>query len=118
MKKIGILLLALSMSAVATAKTTPIKFAKGSYCGSYSGNFTHGKKFSLVLKANQELVTRNTEYGFYDVHVKAPNGRTLRGKVDIDHETMYTIHTTTRSGRHTIYVKSTEPYNSIEFCAY
>ncbi len=116
MKKIGILLLALSMSAVATAKTTPIKFAKGSYCGSYTGNFMHGKRFSLVLKANQEFVSKNTGYGYqYDVYVKSPNGRTLRGEKISDDEIMYT---TTRSGKHTIYVKSTEPYNSIEFCAY
>ncbi len=116
MKKIVTLLLALSLSTFATAKTTPIKFAKGSYCGSYSGNFMNGKKFSLRLKANQEFISRNTGYGYqYDVYVKAPNGRKLRGKKTSDDEIMYT---TTRSGKHTIYVKSTERFNSIEFCAY
>ncbi len=116
MKKIGILLLALSMSAVATAKTTPIKFAKGSYCGSYSGNFTHGKRFSLFLKANQEFVSKNTGYSEqYDVYMRAPNGRYLRGEKISSDEIMYK---TTRSGRHIIYVQSAEPYSSIEFCAY
>lgn len=106
----------LSLSVVVEAKTTKIRFAKGSYCGSYSGNFVKGKRFSLYLMSNQEFITRNTGDGLqYNVTVTAPNGRRLYGEQLSDSEIMYT---TTRKGKHIIRVKSTEPYNSIEFCAY
>lgn len=114
--KLCLLIACLGLSTISEAKITKIKFAKGSYCGSYSGNFSKGKVFSLYLSANQEFITRNTGDGFqYDITVKAPNGRSLRGEHISDSELMYT---TTRKGRHIIKVKSTERFNSIEFCAY
>lgn len=114
--KLGLLIACLGFSTISEAKITKIKFAKGSYCGSYSGNFLKGKTFSLYLAANQEFITRNTGNGLqYDITVKAPNGRKLRGEQLNDDELMYT---TTRKGRHIIRVKSTQRYNSIEFCAY
>lgn len=44
------------------ANITPIKFAKGSSCGSFSGNAS-GRTFTLQLNANQELII--SSYDFY-----------------------------------------------------
>ena len=33
--------------------TTRVRFARGSYCGSYSGNFSGGREFVLGLGAGQ-----------------------------------------------------------------
>jgi hypothetical protein len=38
---------------------TRIAFARGSYCGSYSGNFSNGREFVLNLGRGQTFTTRN-----------------------------------------------------------
>ncbi|MFB6349157.1 hypothetical protein ACFBZI_06960 [Moraxella sp. ZJ142] len=46
----------LAVAMTASAKATPIKFAKGSYCGSWSGEFYGDTKtFSLGLGAGQDV---------------------------------------------------------------
>ncbi|UOP05184.1 hypothetical protein [Conchiformibius kuhniae] len=57
--------LALTMAAVLFAAAVPaqaavpIKFAKGSYCGSYSGKAYGNTTFTLKLKAGQTLQVNN-----------------------------------------------------------
>ncbi len=49
---------------------TRVRFARGSYCGSYSGNFSGGREFVLGLGTGQTFTTRNTGGGVqYDISV-------------------------------------------------
>lgn len=56
-----------------------IQFAKGSYCGSYSGDFSQGKQFVLNLSRDQTLTVRNLGDSFqYDISFFGPTGQ-IRG---------------------------------------
>jgi len=47
---------------------TRVAFARGSYCGSYSGNFSGGREFVLNLGGGQTFTARNTGGGVqYDM---------------------------------------------------
>ena len=99
----------------AFAKTTPIKFAKGSSCGSFSGN-AKGRTFTLQLNANQELII--SSHDFYadtrEVIVKNPAGRTMQG-IGLRDGISYTTNT---KGKYSITVIPTSNHIDLEFCAY
>lgn len=119
MRKI-ITVLSLSLISIASFTTsseaaTRIKFARGSYCGSYSGNFSNGREFVLRLAADQTFTSRNIGYGTqYDVSVVGPKGRVFGNKISADQIN----YQTPASGDYRIYVESSTPHSSIEFCAY
>ncbi|NJO93173.1 MAG: hypothetical protein HC820_00225 [Hydrococcus sp. RM1_1_31] len=94
---------------------TRVQFARGSYCGSYSGNFSGGKEFVLRLARGQTFTSRNTGGGTqYDIYVKGPTGIVRGEKVSWEQINYYTP----VAGDYYIYIESTMPYNSVEFCAY
>lgn len=94
---------------------TRIQFAKGSYCGIYSGNFSGGKEFVLNLAKGQTLTSKNVGSGTqYDVYVKGSVGVVRGEKVNSEQINYYLP----KSGNYYIYVESTAPYSTIEFCAY
>lgn len=97
------------------ANITPIKFAKGSSCGSFSGNAS-GRTFTLQLNANQELII--SSYDFYadtqNTIVKNPQGKTLQG-TGLRGGISYV---TNAKGRYTIKVIPTSNHIDLEFCAY
>jgi hypothetical protein len=100
---------------LASAQTTRIQFAKGSYCGTYTGDFSGGKRFVLGLGRNQTFISRNTGNSpQLDVYVTGPTGQISGRKVDGDE-----IHyQTTAKGDYEIMVLSRSSFSSIEFCAY
>ena len=97
------------------AHITPIKFAKGSSCGSFSGNAS-GRTFTLQLNANQVLII--SSYDFYadtrDTIVKNPQGKTLQG-TGLPDGILYDTNT---KGKYTIKVIPTSNHIDLEFCAY
>lgn len=102
------------LPVTAMSATTPVKFSKGSECGSFTGNFA-GRNFTLGLGAGQTL-TVNAQA--YDVIVKDPRGRTLPYAGAGQDYGEWTIHS---KGTHTIKVipsPNEGSYGTIEFCAY
>ncbi len=105
-----------SCSNFVAQAATRIEFAKGSFCGSYSGNYFRGKEFVLNLGRGQTLAIRNTGRGtHYDVFVFEPNNRIVRGQKVARDQINFYIPT---SGDYSIEISSTVKFNSIEFCAY
>ncbi len=105
----------LAMSTQSFAETVPIKFAKGSYCGSFSGNFK-GKAFTMQLGDNQTLEIT----GLYLINptVKDSKGRTLR---IAGWEGEDVVYYTTTAGKHTITLSPEDGgnyYADVQFCAY
>lgn len=110
---ISILIIATSQQSAIAA--TRIVFARGSYCGSYSGNFTRGKEFVLGLARGQTFTTRNIGNGTqYNIRVTGPRGR-VQGSRGARDQIDYFI---PANGDYYVYMQSSEPYNSVEFCAY
>ncbi|MCP3897979.1 hypothetical protein [Moraxella sp.] len=106
----------LAMSSQSFANAVPIKFAKGSYCGSFSGNFK-GKTFTMQLGGNQTLEIK----GLYliDPTVKDPKGRTLKVANWEGEDEVY--YNTTTKGKYTIALRPMDNsgyYGDIQFCAY
>lgn len=98
-----------------TIAATRIRFAQGSYCGSYSGNFTGGREFVLGLARGQTLTTQNTGSGNqYSIVVNGPTGR-INARKTSNSSLSFSIPTT---GDYYVYMRSTSPYDSVEFCAY
>ncbi len=94
---------------------TRVAFARGSYCGSYSGNFSGGREFILNLGGGQTFTARNTGGGVqYDISVSGATGYVYGNKVS-SNQINYQI---PRRGDYYIYIKSSTAYNSVEFCAY
>jgi len=101
--------------SLAQGSATRIQFAKGSYCGSYSGNFSQGKQFVLNLARDQTLTVRNVGDGFqYDISVFGPTGQIRGRNISQDQMNYYTP----VKGDYYIYMSSTTPFNAVEFCAY
>lgn len=105
----------LMIGGQAFAQTTPIHFAKGSYCGSFEGDYTD-KTFTLFTKANQLIYidTKDNARDVADIVVIDPKGRKYRA------DSAEFEFTTKVKGIHKIKVI---PYNdhgfaNIEFCAY
>ncbi|PNK61330.1 hypothetical protein [Psychrobacter sp. FDAARGOS_221] len=104
----------LATSAQAAEPTTKLVFAKGSYCGSFSGDLKRGKRFSLWLLANQEVIIRNTGYSKIKVaYIDSPNGR-VKG----EHFDNMTSFYTTKRGNHYIKIYGSDHHSSVEICAY
>lgn len=105
----------LAFSGQSIAKTTPIQFAKGSSCGSFSGN-AKGRIFTLYLNANQELLINSDDFysDTQDTIVKNPRGQILQGwglRSGISYSTDI-------KGKYTIKVIPTTNHIDLEFCAY
>lgn len=97
------------------SEPTRVRFAAGSYCGSYSGDFSGGREFVLGLARGQTFTSRNIGRGTqYDVYLYGPNGR-IEGRQVSPNQIDYMIRET---GDHYIYIESTTRYGSVEFCAY
>lgn len=95
--------------------TTRIIFARGSYCGSYSGDFSGGREFVLNLGKGQTFTARNTGGGVqYAISVYGAPGQVYGTKVSSD-QINYQI---PRRGDYYIDITSSIAYNSVEFCAY
>ncbi|MDO5050629.1 MAG: hypothetical protein Q4D68_02730 [Moraxella equi] len=106
----------LAISSQSFANTVPIKFAKGSYCGSFSGDFK-GKTFTIQLGANQTLEIN----GLYLINpiVKDPKGRILKVAGWEGEDVVY--YNTTTAGRYTITLRPEDGsgyYGDVQFCAY
>ncbi|MBE9078500.1 hypothetical protein IQ241_14540 [Romeria aff. gracilis LEGE 07310] len=113
--------LLLSFSAIIAAPNpmakaaTRIQFPSGSYCGSYSGDFSGGREFVLGLGRGQTLTSRNTGGGTqYAIYVSGPTGN-LSGQRASEGQINYYI---PASGDYYIYVESSIDYSAIEFCAF
>lgn len=121
LKVFGIFTL-LMISGQSFANTVPIKFAKGSECGIFSG-YVAGKKFTLQLGARQ-ILNISTEDSDIQITVKDPKGRILSTFEEYD-ETQFggefqALYHTTTKGQYTILLKPTHKgaYHNIEFCAF
>lgn len=114
--KIGLIIILAGILNINPADAaTRIKFAKGSYCGMYSGNFSVGKEFVLNLGKGQTLTSKNVSGGTqYNIYVRGSVGVVRGEKVDTNEIDYYIP----KTGNYYIYVDLTEPYSSIEFCAY
>jgi len=106
----SVLALAVSLSVAAQAlPTTQVTFAKGSYCGSYTGSLQNTRLFKIFLGANQELVI-NTDA---DVRsVRDNKGKILPDQGEYDYR--YVTH---NKGEHTIRVVGSG-FHTVEFCVY
>jgi hypothetical protein len=94
---------------------TRITFARGSYCGSYIGDFSGGREFVLNLGKGQTFTTRNTGNGVqYDMYVYGQIGSIYGDKVSYS-QINYQIPI---QGDYHVYIESNNTYNSVEFCAY
>ncbi|BAZ47384.1 hypothetical protein NIES4102_44300 (plasmid) [Chondrocystis sp. NIES-4102] len=94
---------------------TRIAFARGSYCGSYSGDFSGGREFVLNLGRGQTFTSRNIGGGVqYDMYVYGPVGSIYGAKLSSS-QINYQIPS---QGDYHIYIESSTTYNSVEFCAY
>ncbi len=110
----SIILLAGIVNINPAVAATKIQFAKGSYCGVYSGNFSGGKEFVLKL-AKGQMTSKNVGGGTqYDIYVRGSVGVVRGEKVDSDQINYYLP----KSGNYYIYVESSVPDSTIEFCAY
>jgi hypothetical protein len=104
----------MTLAATEALAATRITFARGSYCGSYAGNFRRGKEFVLGLQRGQTFSTRNIGGGTqYNVYVRGPRGE-ISGEPVSESQINYFI---PRSGDYYIRVVSSTPYSNIEFCA-
>jgi hypothetical protein len=107
--------ISLALPLATQAETTRIVFAKGSYCGSYTGDFSGGKRFVLGLGRDQTFISRNTGNSRqFDVYVTGPTGK-IPGQNVAANEIHYR---TTARGDYEIMVLSESAFSSVEFCAY
>ena len=107
--------LTLSLTASPAFATTRIRFPRGSFCGTYVGNFRRGREFVLGLRDGQRLTVRNIGIGRQTTtDVEGPTG-TLEAVRDSDSQLSYY---TEADGDHYIVVRSTTARASIEFCAF
>jgi hypothetical protein len=106
---------ALLMNSTAAQAATRIKFAKGSYCGSYAGNYKNGRTFTIRLLAEQRFTVRNSGTGRQTTwSVSGPSGDLEPTQTNASTLEYYTED----DGDHYVYVTSTSTRSSIEFCAY
>jgi hypothetical protein len=107
--------LILQLGPAMSQPPTRIQFARGSYCGSYSGNFSQGREFVLNLRRGQRFTSRNIGGGTqYDLYVSGPRGRINGQKVSPSQIDYYIP----ASGDYYVYIESTTSYSNVEFCAY
>lgn len=119
---IWVILLSLALFQTSTAKTTPIQFAKGSYCSGFSGNIT-GQKFAIELGENQifrvddkDSVGIASGYVGFSVSVEDLQSRVLE-RIDNDYDEWLIK----KKGVYFVTLNHDNPQNAfahIEFCAY
>jgi hypothetical protein len=112
---IGVLAIgSLGISGSAEAATR-IVFPKGTYCGTYSGNYRRGREFVLGLSGDQRFQVINTGAGQQTTwSVEGPAGELEGDRLNRSTLEYYTE----ASGDHYVYVTSTSTRSSIKFCAY
>lgn len=94
---------------------TRIVFPRGSYCGTYSGNYHNGRQFVLGLAGGQRFTVANTGVGNQTTwSVSGPTGELSAYRVTRSLIEYYTE----ADGPHYVYVTSTARRSSIQFCAY
>ena len=107
--------LGISFSLTATAKNVPIIFAKGSECGSFSGN-VQGQTFILGLGKNQLFTVSPDDRSAYRVIVRDPSGHILR--LNAGSMGGWTINQTGKHRINIIPFNKNNSYANIDFCAY
>lgn len=114
---VSLTLLSLVLATPSEARDIPVKFAKGSYCGSYSGQVKVGDNFVLSLgKEHQLIIQKKTDH---DYAVIAPNGKYLEVIQRFpDNKLQYW--TGEQSGKFKVRVNSVPQAMQIDiqFCAY
>lgn len=113
-----VVLCSLATISYARPKATPITFAKGSYCASYTGEIGHSKTFSLFLLKNQYLnVNHNTE----EVSVKVKDSAGKLYKDDYPEDDTYVVSPIPKKGNYYITITPKAKYRNswqeVEFCA-
>lgn len=102
----------------AATKATPIVFAKGSYCGSYTGEISNSKTFSLFLLKNQYL---NVHYNANEVKIRVTDKAGKVYKNDHQENGTYMLSPIPKKGNYYITVtpkpKYRHSWQKIEFCA-
>lgn len=106
-------LLVAGVPQTSNAATTKIIFPKGSYCGSYSGDYRHNKTFSVYLMKGQTFqITTDNELD--TMNVRGPAGH-LEGDWSNEGKT-YTV-TTHSKGLHYVTLHSKADFANLKFCA-
>ncbi len=117
MKKIILLSLIGLLPLTANAMpTTVIKFAKGSYCTSFTGDLSKGRKFKIDLGAGQEFnVETSSLDGNYVASVIDSQGIYLEDQGPVDEYRYFTRN----KGIHTVRIAGQSQGNTaVKFCAY
>ncbi len=94
--------------------TTPIKFSKGSYCGSFTGDLSKGRIFTIDLDANQEFIVYSATLDGDGVEfVIDSKGVYLEDQSTADNY----FFLTKNKGLHTIQMIG-RGFTEVKFCAY
>lgn len=105
-------------SSVVHAKTTPIVFAKGSYCASYTGEIGNSKTFSLFLLKNQYL---NVHYNANQVKVRVTDKAGKIYKNNYQENDMYIFSPIPKKGNYYVTITPKPNYRhswqEVKFCA-
>ena len=89
--------------------SSTIKFAKGSYCGSYAGNLNSGRILNISLGANQEIRIDSDAY--------IASVRDSKGNLLVDQGVYDYRYVTKNKGNHAIRIM-VDRYNYVQVCAY
>lgn len=101
---------AVSMGSAQAA--TKIIFPKGSYCGSYSGDFRKSKTFSIYLLEGQTFEVKSAD------SADTITVKDSRGVLDGTWSTSTSYQVTTRKkGMHYVTLRSPKSYQEVQFCA-
>lgn len=97
--------------------TSVVKFAKGSHCGSFTGDFL-GRKFLLDLNKNQLITVNLADWdNVKDIVIKSPKGQILDYDDDDGGEKLVKV-----KGIHTVTLIPNNPKDNtdtkIEFCVF
>ena len=116
---IVVLTIATALPTTAMAKTTNIAFAKGSDCGSYSGDFKN-RTFTIYLNKGQLLtIEPQTNNHIKNIVVKTPKGRTLENYHDSeDTEWQWGTDTTGKYSFKILGYPDGYDYVDMKICAY
>lgn len=109
----GILILMMTGVGHTAPAATNIVFPQGSYCASYSGDFSRSKTYRLYLTKNQtfEVKVANIED---DIRIRDSKG-VIHGEW-VDDNTYQVL--TRYKGNHFVTVRSPYGDQTVEFCAY
>ncbi|RRD91687.1 hypothetical protein [Conchiformibius steedae] len=110
MKTLALLITATALVLSAPAQAAvKIQFAKGSYCGSYSGSSYGNKTFTLHLKAGQTLEVNNIAARYISTNPSRLQSLGCGGG-----SCRYIAR---KSGNHSVALRGSD-WESVEFCAY